>query len=215
MKIPALLLVSFAVPAAAQTTLSGLVRNTSGERIAGLTIHFYKHTGEGFEHLSVTTAANGTWSIALPAGEWRGAARTDDLLTRGYFCAPGFIWCPEECSGGDWPDLWGGGLIEWEPIELPGLIDVTVVPTRPDLSVEKPRTAAAGVKVSFETTDAAMSVTRQWRIEKSSDLRNWQPLQTVALSGSSPVIVPDPESAQAPVCYYRAVQVEDIVTAAE
>ena len=62
----------------------------------------------------------------------------------------------------------------------------------------------------FETTTSAMTTIRQWSIEKSTDLQSWTPLQTVALSGSSPIIIPDSGSVKAPVCYYRAVQVEDV-----
>lgn len=215
MKTVLLLLACTALPAAAQySRLNGVVRNSSGERISSLTLHLYQRTGETFAHRTVNTAADGTWSIELPPGLWFGAAHADDLLARGYFCEPGFIWCdvPGGCTMEAIPiGLWGGGEIVWNPILNPGLIDITVVPTRPDLSVEKPRTSEAGVKVTFETTAAAMTVTRQWRIEKSTDLIRWQPMQTVALSGTSPVIVPDPASSGTPVCYYRAVQVEDIV----
>lgn len=200
--------------AAQNSRLNGVVRNTAGQRISGLTLHLYQRTGETFAHRSVTTAADGTWSIELPPGLWYGAAKSDDLLGRGYFCFPGFVWCDSlNCDPQIElpPDLWGEGAIVWNPLLDPGLIDITIVPTRPDLSVEKPRTSEAGVKVTFETTAAAMTVTRQWRIEKSTDLIRWQPMQTVALSGASPVIVPDPDSASTAVCYYRAVQVEDIV----
>jgi hypothetical protein len=210
-----LLLACLSAAADAQTTrLSGTVRDNSGKRISDLTLHFYKRNGAAFDHLTVVTAANGTWSIDLPPGEWRGAANSDDILRRGYFCFPGFIWCGdagELCGGDPFPPLWGDGEIIWNPVGDPGLINVTVIPTRPDLGAEKPRTAAAGVKVSFETTTEPMTTVRQWRIEKSTDLAHWTPMQTVALSGSSPVIVPDPGSATAPVCYYRAVQVADVV----
>jgi len=208
-----LLSACLATTATAQTTrLSGTVHDTAGKRIAALTLHFYKHNGAAFDHLTVTTAANGTWSIDLPPGEWRGAANSDDILRRGYFCFPGFIWCGDSgtACGEPFPPLWGGGELIWNPVVDPGIINVTVVPTRPDLSAEKPRTAAAGVKVTFETTTEPMTTVRQWRIEKSTDLTRWTPLQTVALSGASPVIVPDPASVSAPVCYYRAVQVDDI-----
>jgi hypothetical protein len=204
-------------PARAQSTrLNGVIRDTSGKRIADLSLHFYKRNGAGFDHLTATSAANGTWTIDLPPGEWRGAAHSDDILRRGYFCFPGFVWCGETgelCGGEPFPPLWGGGVIEWDPVVNPGLVSVVIVPTRPDLSVEKPRTSTAGVKVSFETTTEPMTTVRQWRIEKSTDLANWTALETVALSGDSPVIVPDPGSTSAPVCYYRAVQVADIVTA--
>ena len=221
MKTPALLLLAcLSLPAAAQqqttTRLSGIIRDNAGKRIAELTIHFYQRSGTGFNHLTTTTAANGTWTIDLPPGEWRGAAHTDDILSRGYFCEPGFIWCGLEgelCGGDPFPPLWGGGEIVWNPVRDPGNVVFTVVPTRPDLSVEKPRTAAAGVKVSFETTTQPMTTIRQWRIEKSTDLVAWTPLQTVALSGISPVIVPAPDSVGTPVCYYRAVQVADIIVA--
>ena len=198
--------------------LSGIVNDTSGARIANLTLHFYQKNGKTFNHLSTVTAANGVWSIELPPGVWRGAANSDDILKRGYFCFPGFVWCGD--GGGacgvdpGWPPLWGGGEIIWTPIDgNPGIVTITVVPTRPDLTVDKPRTKDAGVKVTFETTTQDMSLVRQWRIEKSTDLLTWKPLQTVALAGSSPVLVPDPAGATTPVCYYRAVQVEDVVSA--
>ncbi len=212
--LSAILLLCATVSYAADTRLAGIVRDTTGQRLAGLTIHFFHRHASGFDHLTVTTGTNGAWSIELPAGEWRAAAQSDDILKRGYFCFPGFVWCGAEggtCDGEAWPPLWGGGFIDWNPVINPGQINLTVVPTRPDLRVEKPRTAAAGVTVSFETTVEPMATIRQWRIEKSTDLQSWTMMQTVALSGTSPVIVPDPDSTRAPVCYYRAVQVEDIV----
>jgi hypothetical protein len=195
--------------------LSGTVRNTQGLPIGGLTIHFYQKNGKSFTHLTTVTAANGRWAIDLPPGEWRGAANTNDLLSRGYFCGPGFVWCDVNCGDViNGPPLWGGGEIIWTPIiGDPGQVDLTIVPTRPELTAEKPRTAQARVKVSFETTTQDMTLVRQWRIEKSTDLQNWTPMQTVALSGSSPVIVPDPSSVATPVCYYRAVQVENLIPA--
>lgn len=211
-----LVLCTAAAVAADNTRLSGIVRNTTGKPIAGLVIHFYHRNGLTFDHLTATTAANGTWAIDLPQGEWRGAAHTDDVLARGYFCAPGFVWCGNDggLCGSDWPSLWGGGVIEWNPLIDPFVgVRLTLVPTRPTLTVEKPRSSAAGVKVSFEMTTQDMTLIRQWRIEKSTDLFTWAPLKTVALSGVSPVIVPDPASVSTPSCYYRAVQVEDLVPA--
>jgi hypothetical protein len=213
-KLTVFLILGTATMADAGTTrLAGMVRNTSGQPIEGLTIHFYQRSGPAFNHLTATTAPSGKWSLELPPGEWRGAAKTDDVLARGYFCVPGFIWCGEtgELCDDQWPPLWGGGIIDWNPVNDPVDVTLILVPTRPDLTVEKPRTTAAGVSVSFETTDQEMTVVRQWRIEKSTDLTTWSEMQTVALSGSSPVIVPDPASASTPVCYYRAVQVEDLV----
>ena len=207
------------LPAAAEGTshLAGTVRNIAGLPIGGLTLHFYHRKVAGFDHLTTITAADGKWSMELPPGVWRGAAHTDDLLARGYFCEPGFVWCGgagDQCGGEVvqvWPPLWGPGFIEWNRINVPANIILTVIPTRPGLAVEKPRTEEAGVKISFETTTAAMTTIRQWRVEKSTDLVTWKPMQTVALSGVSPVIVPDPASVTAPVCYYRAVQVDDII----
>jgi len=195
--------------------LSGMVRNTQGLPIRGLTIHFYQKNGASFTHLTAVTALNGRWSIDLPPGEWRGAASTDDLLSRGYFCGPGFVWCDGGCGEViPWPPLWGGGEIIWTPVDGdPGQVDLTIVPTRPELSLEKPRTSQAGVKVTFETTAQDMTLIRQWRIEKSTDLQTWTPIQTVALSGTSPVIVPDPASETSAFCFYRAVQVENLVPA--
>jgi len=210
----------------AATLLAGKIRNAQGSPIAGLTIHFYRNNGAGFDHQTAVTGADGKWQIDLPPGTWRGAAHTDDLLARGYFCYPGFVWRGESGDFGndfgivegridriDFPPLWGGGLIEWNPVIDPLRIVASVIPTRPDLSVEHPTSqgTGAGVRVGFETTLLNMTTVRQWRIEKSTDLTTWVPLQTVALSGPSPVVVPDPTSAAVPACYYRAVQVEDLV----
>ncbi len=203
----------------AGTLLAGKIRNAQGSPNGGLTIHFYRANGTGFDHQTAVTGADGKWQIDLPPGTWRGAAHTDDLLARGYFCETGFVWCGdsgEYCIGGgrnNFPPLWGGGLIEWKPVIDPLRIVLTVIPTRPDLSVERPTSPGTGasIRVAFETTLLNMTTVRQWRIEKSTDLTTWVPLQTVALSGPSPVEVPDPTSAAAPACYYRAVLVEDLV----
>lgn len=198
------------------TRFAGTVKNLKREPIADLTLHFYRRLESGFEHRTVVTSPNGSWQIILPDGEWRGAANTDDVLARGYFCIPGFVWCGgsgELCGGEAWPPLWGGGVIDWPgtPITLPEEINLTVIPTRPELQIEKPRTRETSVRVSFETTTVTIQTVRQWRIEKSTDLQSWTALSTVALSGPSPVLVPDPESEGTEVCYYRAVQIEDII----
>jgi hypothetical protein len=137
-RLIALLLCCVASSAAADTTrLSGIVRNTSGKPIASLDIHFYRRNGDGFSHLTATTAADGRWTIDLPPGEWRGAAKTDDVISRGYFCEPGFIWCGEAgelCDGviGDWPPLWGGGEIIWTQSTIPNsLTSFSFPPARP------------------------------------------------------------------------------------
>jgi len=219
-RLIALLLCGAATTAMADTRLSGIVRNTKGTPIASLDLHFYQREGKKFNHLKATTGTDGKWSINLPPGEWRGAANTDDLLAQGYFCGPGFMVCgePDSIDCGvvgiiGWPPLWGGGEIIWTPIDDPGFVNVTIVPTRPTLTVAKPLTSAAQLEVSFETTTQDMTLVRQWRIEKSTDMFEWTSLQTVALSGTSPVIVPDPASVSTPVCFYRAVQVADIVPA--
>ena len=205
-----LLLLCSPLAVSAGTLLAGRVRNTKGQPIAGLTIHLYRSNGAVYDHETALTGADGKWSVEVPPGEWWGAARPDELLARGYFCLPGFVWCPE-CGSFENPvNLWGGGVIEWFTVADPWNIFLVVVPTRPDLTVENPRTSKAGVKVTFETTTLNMTTIRQWRIEKSTDLITWVPMQTVALSGTSPVLVPDPASAETPQCYYRAVQVEDL-----
>ena len=214
-----LLLLCSPLAVSAGTLLAGRVRNTKGQPITGLTIHLYRSNGAGYDHETALTGADGKWSVEVPPGEWWGAARPDELLARGYFCAPGFVWCPELVLCENPGNVWGGGVIEWFQVEVPGEwtqvadggnIFLVVVPTRPDLTVENPRTSKAGVKVTFETTTLNMTTIRQWRIEKSSDLITWVPMQTVALSGTSPVLVPDPASAETPQCYYRAVQVNDL-----
>ena len=211
--ITAVLLLSSPLSMAADTRFAGRVGNTKGEPVAQLTIHFYRRLETGFEHRTAATGADGRWQIDLPEGDWRGAAHSDELLSRGYFCFPGFVWCGDnnELCEDQWPPLWGGGLVEWNPVITPGQIFLTVVPTRPELSVEKPRTPESGVRVSFESAAVSMRTIRQWRIEKSIDLQTWTPLRTVALSGDSPVMVPDSAGGGTPVCYYRAVQVEDFV----
>jgi len=211
---PAILLLVTAAAALADTRLAGSIRDPDGAPVAAVTLHFYRAHATGFDHVAVTTGDDGSWSIDLPPGEWRASAHSDAILARGFFCFPGFVWCGEAaggCGGGIWPPLWGGGLIDWTPVIDPGEIDLTLVPTRPDLGVKSPRTAEAGVVVSFETTTDAMTTIRQWRIEKSTDLRVWTPMRTVPLSGASPVIVPDPDSTTTPVCHYRAVRVEDVI----
>lgn len=91
--LPALLLTApFAL---GDTHFSGTVRNTGQQPIADLTLHFYRRLESGFKHRTAVTAPNGSWRIDLPDGEWRGATHTDDVLARGYFCMPGFVWCGE------------------------------------------------------------------------------------------------------------------------
>ena len=60
-----LLLLTSMLPATAETTshLAGAIRNTAGQPIAGLTLHFYKRNVASFDHLTATTAADGAWSI--------------------------------------------------------------------------------------------------------------------------------------------------------
>ena len=199
----------------ADSAWTGMVRNTAGQPIAGLTLHFVAGSGPAAVHLTATTGSDGIWRATLPDLPWRAAPRSAELLTRGYFCFPGFVWCPPElggCTQQAFPiDPWGPGLIEWNPIIIPGLPIISiVVPTRPSLDVSRPPAGTAEIRVAFESTAEPMQIVRQWRIEKSSDMLRWSPLRTVALAGNSPVIVPDAGSAGVPQCFYRAVQVDDL-----
>lgn len=200
MKFPTAAFLLFCSPWAvsAGTVLARKVRNTLGQPIAGLTIHLYRANGTGYDHKTVLTGPDGKWSVEVPSGEWWGSAHSAELLARGYFCFPGFMLCQQTPSCGSLGGLWGEGVIEWNPVVNPGNIVLTVVPTRPDLEVENARTAQAGVKVNFETTSLTMTTIRRWRIEKSTDLSTWVPMQTVALSGTSPVLVPDPPARALP-----------------
>ena len=201
--------------AGADSPWMGMVRNTAGQPIAGLTLHFVAGSGPAAVQLTATTGPDGIWRASLPDLPWRAAPRSAELVARGYFCFPGFVWCPPElgdCTMEGQPfDPWGPGLIEWNPIIIPGLPIVSiVVPTRPSLAVSRRPAGTTEVQVAFESTTEPMQLVRQWRIEKSSDMIRWSPLRTVALSGNSPVMVPDPESAGVPQCFYRAVQVDDL-----
>ena len=216
-------------PPAPALTLSGVVRDTDLQPLAHLTIDFYRKLdaeGETWERRSVETAADGSWSIALPAGEWLGAPHPHRLLARGYFCVPGFPICivPEPANTLSWtscevtslPPVWQnpGGEIIWMPPRDPTNIELIAVPTRPSLEVSKPLSEPAAIKVAFETiTDPAIEpqLVRQWRVEGSTDGRTWTALAVVALTGSSPIFLTDPDATSAPAVLYRAAQVADLV----
>ena len=55
-----LVLLASLLPSAAETTsrLAGMIRNNSGQPVAGLTLHFYKRNVSTFEHLTTFTAAD-------------------------------------------------------------------------------------------------------------------------------------------------------------
>jgi hypothetical protein len=220
-----------AIPSAIQRW-AGAFLDVSGVPVGGLDIHFWRPNGVHWEHRVARTAANGTWAIDLPVGGWRGAARPDELLARGYFCEPGsFLQWSSTCLSarlipenglfevlpcdplvGTWSEpLWGLGAIEWQQVTLEGLENqlLVAVPTRPLLEVKKRLGEAADVEVSFETqTTLPMQLTRKWRIERSGDLRAWEPMETVELGQVSPLQIQDPASASRPQAFYRAVYIE-------
>lgn len=217
----------------AQRLWGGIFRDVVGKPLADLEMHCWRPNGAVWQHRSTRTDNNGVWSIELPVGDWRIAARPDELLARGYFCEPGSVvgspWtCANaqfdpvtgqfmvvECDPSTFPAvgiLWGPGSIEWTPSPEDAPIILTAVPTRPSLEVIKSPNAGASIQLSFETQQTLpMTVTRQWRVEKSTDLIHWTPLQTVALGQLSPIVVPDSGSITQALCYYRAAMVEDVI----
>jgi hypothetical protein len=114
--------------------------------------------------------------------------------------------------------LCGPGIVGWIPVDpsQQGQLTLTAVPTTPTLEVIKPPTGTATIQVSFEAQQLQlMTLTRQWRVEKSTDLMHWAPVKTVALGQFSPILINDQDSIGQATCYYRAVMVEDLMPTRE
>ncbi len=219
---------------ASQVRYAGVIRDTSGTPLSELNIQFWRPNGTHWQNRTTITGPDGKWELTLPASSWAIAPRPADLLARGYFCRPGalpgdftgcldavesttnpgefrIVPCPPGSITNPPPNLWGDWPIEWQPTPIDiGQINLITVPTRPTLSVTPPTASGTAISIAFDTqAGLPQTLTRQWQIMKSTDLMTWTPIQLVALAGTSPILLTDPERTS--TCYYRAVSAPDLI----
>lgn len=182
----------------AQVTLSGFVIDDSGVPVDGILIHAQSGTGADQMLVSGRTADDGSYALEVPDASRAWLVVTDEreLLERGYFCVPGFVW-----QGGE----------EVDPGQVLQIPQLTTVPLRPQLSLVRSETGVSCVRLDFDWIDGiSPSVLRQFRIERSLDMQTWTQVLTVAL-GCPPMSVFDETQSAKGAGYYRVVPADPVI----
>ncbi|MDA0812931.1 MAG: hypothetical protein O3C21_11165 [Verrucomicrobia bacterium] len=170
-------------------TLVGVVRDNSGEAVGDVLMHIAG--GEGV-NLETRTLADGSYVVEVPDGDvqWTLAVDERELLERGYFCLPDFAWQP-----GD-----------------PGIIPIlTAVPLQPKLNLTRTSDGIACLQLSFDWADGLQpSILRQYRIERTTDMVNWEEVVTLALA-CPPMMLFDETVKRERQSVYRTVATDPVI----
>jgi len=172
-------------------TLTGLVRDNSGDPVADILVH--ARSGDEPKQVVVSgrTREDGSYALTVPDDErnWNVVTDEIELFERGFFCEPGFI---------------------WEPGEVVIIPELTTVPLTPKLTLIRSDENVTCIQLDFEwLSGVTPEVLRQYKIERSQDMRVWEEVLTVAL-GCPPMSVFDETQTGAECGYYRVVPVESV-----
>lgn len=182
-------------------TLSGFVIDDSGVPLDGILVHARSGVGEDQLVVSERTEEDGSYELEVPDASrgWLVVTDERELLERGYFCEPGSFW----------PGL-GGEVNPGFPVRIATL---TTVPLRPELTLIRSEEGVSCVRLDFEWIDGIVpSVLRQYRIERSLDMKTWTEVITVAL-GCPPMSIFDETQLEFECGYYRVVPADMVVVA--
>jgi hypothetical protein len=183
-----------------EVTLTGFVIDDSGVPVDGILVHARSGVGEGQLVVSGRTAEDGSYALEIPDATrgWQVVTDERELLEWGYFCVPGSFWPGEE------------GIEPGVIVEIP---ELTTVPLRPELMLVRSEAGVSCVRLDFDwISGISPSVLRQYRIERSTDMKSWTEVITVAL-GCPPMSVFDETQSEFECGYYRAVAVEPVIVA--
>ncbi|MFT5110322.1 MAG: hypothetical protein ACI9UA_005976 [Pseudoalteromonas tetraodonis] len=183
-------------------TLSGFVIDDSGIPLDGILVHARSAGGQEATVVSGRTAVDGSYSLEVPDASLGWLVVTDEreLLERGYFCEPGSFW----------PGLGGEVIDPGFFVQVPQL---TTVPLWPELTLIRSEEGVSCVRLDFDWIDGiSPSLLRQYRIERSLDMKTWSEVITVAL-GCPPMSVFDETQVEFECGYYRVVPVEPVLIA--
>jgi len=85
---------------------------------------------------------------------------------------------------------------------------IAAVPLTPVLSLERSTSGAVSVVSNFDWfDDLEPFIYRRFRIERSTDFINWEPMSSMLLS-DPPIRLIDPEASGEKIVFYRAVEEE-------
>ncbi|MGK0185234.1 MAG: hypothetical protein ACI9R3_001010 [Verrucomicrobiales bacterium] len=178
------------------TPIKGSIVSIAGDPLGDITVTVSANLdGQSVSH-STKTDANGSFEFTVPEARWSGGPDMDELIKAGYFCFPDFIWDPAL----EIPEIDprpGGTII----VRNPSDIQLVGIPTRPELSLTRAHDAVV-LTAKFEMpNDGVVDTVRNYRIERSSDLKDWQPFGTASSDGASTEL----SDAIREGAYYRAV----------
>jgi len=153
--------------------------------LSEILIHASPRNGNEAGKVEKRTDSAGKITMNLADGEWFIQVDEEELLERGFFCVPGSCFSAE-CR----PTI------------------INAVPLRPILTLEHSTTDAVSVVANFDWIGGIDPfLYRRYRIERSTDFINWEPMSSMLLS-DPPIRLIDSKAAGRKAVYYRAVEEE-------
>ncbi len=172
------------------------------------TIHARSTSGPAIHSLTLTDNL-GNYVFEVLPGDWRIEVDPNELISRGFFCAPFITICPSpaECppSGGSvQPPAW----IIHPPGTVITIMPVIITPLRPVLSAPEIQSeGTVSILLTFDTTWLPLLVVRTYRVESSENMETWSPVLTTDLI-TSPIIVTETQLNPSRQRFFRAIMVE-------
>lgn len=160
-------------------------KDQEDQPLSEILIHASPRNGNEAEKVEKRTDSAGKITMNLADGEWFIVVDEMELLERGFFCQPGSIL-----------------NIEFQPTFI------NAVRLRPILTLERSTFGAVSVVANFDwITTIDPFVYRRYRIERSTDFINWEPMSSMLLS-DPPIRLIDPKAVGQRAVYYRSVEEE-------
>ncbi|MGJ8697884.1 MAG: hypothetical protein ACSHYF_16320 [Verrucomicrobiaceae bacterium] len=175
--------------ASAELSVTETLKDRAGTPLSEIRVHAFPRGDNPAQATSTLTDAAGTFHFTLPDGEWFIEVDQRELLERGYFCVPGSCFSPE-CE----------------------LSIIAAVPLQPNLSILRNNNGTTALRANFDWLEGIQPILlRQFRIERSKDLINWETIDTIQLA-NPPLLIPDPTAGEQKQTYYRAIPIGDFIT---
>jgi len=168
-----------------QLTFSHTFIDQDQNPLSEILIHATPLNDNEAEAVQKRTDSSGAITINLSDGEWFIQVDEREVVERGFFCVPG------SCFSADCQ---------------PRII--AAVPLTPVLSLERSTSGAVSVVSNFDWfDDLEPFIYRRFRIERSTDFINWEPMSSMLLS-DPPIRLIDPQASGEKIVFYRAVEEE-------
>ncbi|MFT4641252.1 MAG: hypothetical protein ACI8T1_004589 [Verrucomicrobiales bacterium] len=151
--------------------------------------------------MGLTTDPEGRFSIEVPSGRWTGIPDEIELLKRGYFCLPGFVWEPEIVV--DDTGIVPGEIILFEsPVDM----ELIAVPITPEIKMTDRDMEKGTVKLTAEFQFGEFEppfFNVVYQIWRSEDMKNWEQVTLMGIDSFVRTKFGDTAPGNGR-CYYRA-----------